>query len=171
VNWNTRNNEGADVWANSVISQTLALNSATLHTATFEVTGDFGPSSNAVVQLGNLTEQVTVTPGINTIILQGTPTPDYGTLYTLSLTNIGPTPFYVSSICLVEGNTTPVTTCFLVNPTFDLGWEGWTISEPSMTARDGVAWVPIDQDIRQTISLPGGATYRVSIDARVWIDD
>lgn len=169
VSWNTFNGRGVSIPAQSGINQVLALNEATEYTVTFDIIGEIGGSSQAILQLGDLINEVTINPLGNSVILQGVPQPDYGTLTTLSLTNIGPPGFYVQGICVVEGDVVPPLSCGVNNPTFDFTIAGWNVSNPTVQWRGGAAYVPKTQSILQDVTLAEG-TYTLELDVRASLD-
>lgn len=169
VSWNTFNGRGVSIPAQSGINQVLALNEATEYTVTFDIIGEIGGSSQAILQLGDLIQEVTINPLGNSVILQGVPQPDYGTLTTLSLTNIGPPGFYVQGICVVEGDVVPPLSCGVNNPTFDFTIAGWNVSNPTVQWRGGAAYVPKTQSILQDVTLAEG-TYTLELDVRASLD-
>ncbi|MBN8594803.1 MAG: hypothetical protein J0M33_23810 [Anaerolineae bacterium] len=169
VTWNTYNGAGVTIPAQSGISQLLALNESTEYTVSFDIIGEIGGDSTAILQLGNLVEEVTINPLGNTVILQGVPVADYGTLTTLSLTNIGPPGFYVQGICVTEGDVIPPLSCGVNNPTFDFAITGWNVSNPTVQWRGGAAYVPKDESILQLVTLAEG-TYTLELDVRASLD-
>jgi hypothetical protein len=165
---------GAMLAPGASVSQTLNL-ADTTYTVKALVNPVFSgtPNHKFQLQLGTLQDEYTIDgSGIGGTVYQltGDPDPDYGGLaYTVRLINTGTSNIIVKYICVDPGDTSEPTSCTFTNPTFNSDLSGWDTSGPTVTWRQGSAYIPIDEHIQQGTPLPVGA-YTITFDVRIAFD-